>query len=613
MRRLRKLISKTHTSQAELRDIMQVATRASREAWRVSRWRLLTAGALSIVNDSLPLASSYLMALAINELTQAVAGRPVDEGIIYGAVIGAVVVTLVVEVLREIQLTAEQNLNELLDTDLTTQINRQYVTLDLAQLEGSEFQQLMAKSGNRYNYAYRQLTFLLFRLLGYLSSFVTAAIVIAQLNVWFLPLLLLAVLPSGWVRLRSARALDAHWSEHGRLNSRLQWSTQNLFERPRTSMELRLNGSGGYLMDLVRNIQVKHLRNLFGLRRRHNRLELATGWLEQGVRLGLELVLIGRVLGGSLALGSYTFYTTAFGRFSSAVAGALREFGDVYENMLTVRDIYTVLDMKPTITSGPDSDSLAGSTIPRIEFRDVSFSYPGASRPVFERLNITIEPGQTIALVGENGAGKSTLIKLLARLYDVNSGSILINGIDVRHLNLEDWRSSLGILLQDFNQYPYTARENIELGRIQAAGDRPRLERALEQADAQELVRSWPKQLEQPVSKIYDDGVELSGGQWQRLALARAFFRSANILVLDEPTSAVDAQAEAEIFNELMAHQENKTTIIISHRFSTVRRASRIYVLEAGRIIEQGSHAELMKLGAGTYRRLFDLQAAGYR
>jgi ATP-binding cassette, subfamily B, bacterial len=600
------------TLRTELATALRVASRVFREAWRVSWWRLVVSGVLSVANDSLPFVSSYLTALAINELTRAVAHQAVDTRLIYGAIIGAVVVMMVVEILREIQLTAEQNLNDLLEIDMATRLNRQYVALDLAQLEGSLFQQLMAKQGGRYQYAYRQLTFSLFRLAGYLSSFVTAAVVIAHLSWWFLPLLLLAVLPAGWVRLQWGRAADRFWGKQG-LDRRIQFRTTSLFELPRTSMELRLNGSSSYLLDLVRQLQERHQRGLFALRRGYSRLELATSWIESGVRLGLELNLIGRVLAGRLALGSYTFYTTSFGRFSNAVSSALREFGDISENVLVIRDIHTVLDMKPQLVSAVNARVLPAGLVPRIEFRDVSFTYPGAAEPVFERLSLTIEPGQTVALVGENGAGKSTLIKLLARLYDVDSGAILVDGTDVRELDLPSWRTNLGVLLQDFNQYPFTARENVELGRIEAAGDQRRVKRALQQADAAELVASWPKQLEQPLTKLYDDGLDLSGGQWQRLALARAFFRSAGVLVLDEPTSAVDARAEAQIFEELMAHQEGKTTIIISHRFSTVRRAGRIYVLERGRLIEQGSHAELMRVQGGMYRRLFELQAAGYR
>jgi ATP-binding cassette subfamily B protein len=596
----------------ELKTIGAVSGRAFREAWRVSWWRLVLSGGLSVVNDSLPFASSYLTALAINELTRAVAHQSVNTTIIYTAVIGAVVVALVVQILREIQLTAEQNLNELLEIDLTTQLNRQYVSLDLAQLEGPQFQQLMAKSGGRYQYAYRQLVFSGFRLLGYLSSLVTAAVVIGQLNIWFLPLLGLAVLPAGWVRVKWGRAADQFWNKQGR-DRRIQFRTTSLFEQSRTSMELRLNGSSSYLLDLVRQLQQLHQRGLFKMRRGYSRLELATSWLESGVRLGLELNLIGRVLAGQLALGSYTFYTNAFGQFSNAISSSLREFGDVYENVLVMRDIYIVLDLQPQIVSAAAARVLPAGMVPRIEFRDVSFAYPGASRPVFKRLNITIEPGQTIALVGENGAGKTTLIKLLARLYDVDDGQILVDGTDVRELDLASWWTNLGVLLQEFNHYPYTARENIELGRIEAAGDKPRLSRALQQADAGELVAGWPEGLEQPLTKLHDNGVDLSGGEWQRLALARAFYRSAGVLVLDEPTSAVDAQAETQIFEELMAHQEGKTTIIISHRFSTVRRASRIYVLDHGQLIEQGSHAELMKQKDGTYRRLFELQAVGYR
>ena len=205
------------------------------------------------------------------------------------------------------------------------------------------------------------------------------------------------------------------------------------------------------------------------------------------------------------------------------------------------------------------------------------------------------------------------MIKLLARLYEPTHGQILIDGVDLGKVDLDDWRSTLGVLLQDYNKYTLSARENIEIGRIEKSGDLDRIGHAVTQADAGSIVAGWKDGLDQKLFKIYPAGIMLSGGQWQRLALARTFYRQANVVVLDEPTAAVDAKAEGEIFDRLMTEHQGKSSIIISHRFSTVRRADRIFVLDKGKIVEEGSHEELMQLDKGVYRELFEIQAKGYR
>ena len=606
------LETKTLGRIAELKLVMGVAARAVKQAWGLGRWQLLLAGGLNLISGITPYGSSFLSAIAINELTKAVARRPYDAPIIYAALIGAMVIQFVSSALRNLQSDAEDNVGDAMDLDISTRLNGQYTSLDMAQLEGVEFQQLIAKSGNRYNFASRRLALSVFNSLGNMAGIITAAVILARINWWFLPLIVISVLPSAIVRIRRGQAMDRFWDSRGH-DRRIQFRIGSMFEQAKNSLELRLNGSTPFLLTMYERFYRAHNQSLRGLRRRYTKLDEVFGWIGDIVNLGLELVLIGRVLGGSLALGTYTFYTTSIARFSTSVQLQLREFSDVYENALVMRDIYTILDMKPRISTKPSAIMLAANLVPTIEFKDVSFRYPESDHVVFDHLNLRVEPGEAIALVGENGTGKSTLIKLLARVYDPTSGSILVNGHDLRDVDIESWRSNLGILMQTFNHYPFSARDNVELGRIDSAGDEPRLTKALAQASADTMVAEWPAGVDEKLSKIYEDGRDLSGGQWQRIALARAFYRDAGVLVLDEPTSAVDAQAEARIFNQLIAQQAGKTTFIVSHRFSTVRRANRILVLDAGAIIEQGTHAELMKNKTGMYHELFELQAEGYR
>jgi ATP-binding cassette subfamily B protein len=247
-----------------------------------------------------------------------------------------------------------------------------------------------------------------------------------------------------------------------------------------------------------------------------------------------------------------------------------------------------------------------------IVFDKVGFRYPGSERFVIRDFSLTIRAGETVALVGENGAGKTTIVKLMTRLYEAEEGRITIDGIDIRAFAAADLRKHIGVIFQDFLRYSFTARDNIGVGRIEAADDLGRIARSAEQALADEVIERLPGRYEQQLGKQFVGGQDLSGGEWQKLAIARAYMRDAEIIILDEPTAALDARAEAEVFARFKSLSERATALLISHRFSTVRMADRIVVLDAGRVLEAGTHAQLMALG-GRYAELFELQAAGYR
>jgi ATP-binding cassette subfamily B protein len=268
--------------------------------------------------------------------------------------------------------------------------------------------------------------------------------------------------------------------------------------------------------------------------------------------------------------------------------------------------------MQPSIRSSPASIPAPRPIREGIEFRNVNFNYAGSDRLVVQNINFRLHPFEKVALIGENGAGKTTLVKLLARLYDPTSGQILLDGIDLREYDVEDLRREIGVIFQDYIRYDMLARENIGFGKVESMDDQPRLDTAAYKSLAKSLIDRFPKGYDQMVGRRFEGGVDLSGGEWQKLALGRAYMRDAQLLILDEPTATFDARAEYEVFQRFAELTRDRMAVLISHRFSTVRMADRILVLADGEIMEQGTHQQLVALG-GRYAELFELQAAGYR
>ncbi|MBN8261355.1 MAG: ABC transporter ATP-binding protein [Xanthomonadales bacterium] len=319
-----------------------------------------------------------------------------------------------------------------------------------------------------------------------------------------------------------------------------------------------------------------------------------------------------RTVRGDFSIGDLTFLAGSFRRLRQLLESLLTGFSQVAGQALYLDDLYSFFEIEPEIRSKPDALPIPQPLRRGFVFEGVGFRYEGSERWALRDLSFELHAGEVLALVGENGAGKTTLVKLLARLYDPDEGRILLDGRDLRDYDLDDLRANIGVIFQDFVRYHLTAAENIGVGQIDAMDDRMRIERAARKGMADEVVAGLPKGYAQVIGRRFKDGVDLSGGQWQKIAIARAYMRDAQVMILDEPTAALDARSEYEVFERFKELSDNRTAVLISHRFSSVRMADRILVLADGKVEASGTHAELMAQG-GRYAELFELQAAGYR
>jgi ATP-binding cassette subfamily B protein len=327
---------------------------------------------------------------------------------------------------------------------------------------------------------------------------------------------------------------------------------------------------------------------------------------------GTYAYVVYETVAGVLTLGMLTFLAGAIAGASSNIQLVFSTFSGIADQALFLTDLLDFFSLTPKIRSKPGALAMPRPIRTGFEFRNVSFAYPGSSRLVLKNINFRFEPGERIALVGENGQGKTTIVKLLTRLYDVTDGQILLDGKDIREYDLEDLWKEIGVIFQDFMRYEMTASANIAMGRIEQLGNDRLIREAAAKSLAEPIIRRLPKGYDQVLGCRFDGGMDLSGGEWQRMALARAYLRDAQLLILDEPTASLDARSEHEIFQHFTKLTEGKMALLISHRFSTVRMADRILVLENGRITEEGPHDELLRSG-GHYAEMFELQATSYR
>ena len=381
---------------------------------------------------------------------------------------------------------------------------------------------------------------------------------------------------------------------------------------PQNAKEVRLFGLGAWLVESYKDVGGTYNREDQLLAAKQSATANALVILGALVYYAAYSILIFRTAGGLLTLGKLFFLAGLLERTRYQLSALFMGFSRSLDDLMNVRDVFEVFDQQPDVSAPLSRQELPRRIVRGVEFRNVSFCYAGSSVPVLQDVSFHIAPGERIALVGQNGAGKSTLIKLLTRLHDPTTGGIFLDGINIREFDPDSFRHQITAVFQDFARYDLSVTDNIGFGDLATKQDASRIARAALDAGALHIVQRLPKQYRQILGKRFENGVDLSGGEWQRLALARAAMRDAQVFILDEPSSSMDARAEAALFHDFGEMVAGRIAVLISHRFSTVRMADRILVLENGRIREEGSHEQLLASG-GEYAQLFELQAAGYR
>ena len=590
--------------------VFRYSRRALELVWSTNGALTVALGLLTLAAGVLPASVAYVGSLIVDAVVGAIrsgggeARRVVELVALEGALVAAIAAAQ-----RGLSL-CQSLLRAQLGQRVNVMILEKALTLELQHFEDSEFYDKLTRA--RREASTRPLS-LVTRTFGLVQNGVSLAsygVLLARFSPWAVAVLLLAGLPAFVAEAKfSGDAFRLfRWRSP---ETRMQMYLETVIAREDHAKEVKLYGLGPRLLERYRDIFRRLYREDRALTMRRDAWGFALGLIATAALYGAYAWIAVTAVRRLITLGQMTMYVALFRQGQSAVSAMLAAVGGMYEDNLYLSTLYEYLETEVpeplgTALRGPHPED-------GVRFEDVSFTYPEAEEPALEHVTLHLTPGSSLALVGENGSGKTTLIKLLTRLYSPSTGRIVLDGQDLRDWDQRSLRERIGVIFQDFARYQMLVGENVGAGDERFFEDEERWRAAAVKGRASEFIETLPSGYRTQLGKWFRDGRELSGGQWQKIALSRAFMRTcADILVLDEPTAAMDAQAEAEVFEHFRQLARERITILISHRFSTVRMADQIAVLARGRIIERGSHEELMKLN-GRYAQLFTLQARGYR
>jgi|JFJP01.1.fsa_nt_gi ABC-type multidrug transport system fused ATPase/permease subunit len=591
-------------------SIFRYGSKALGLVWQTSAVLTLAIALFTLIGGLLPAAIAYVGKLIVDSVVLASRSGLLSDRNLALSYVGMEAVLIMVLAAAQKGLNVSQSLlRVLLGQKVNVLILEKALTLELAHFEDSEFYDKMTQARSQASSRPLSLISRIFGLGQSALTLLTFSGLLLNFSVWAVIVLVLAAIPSF--------IAETRFSEHAfRLfrwrspETRQQHYLETLLAREDYAKEVQLYQLGEMLLKRYRDIFNRLYDADRNLTIQKGFWGYLLGLLSTGAFYAAYAWIVMEAIAGKISLGEMTMYLVVFRQGQSTFAAALTSIGGMYEDNLYLANLYEFLE-QPIPKS--DGKITRGIELDGIRFENVSFCYPESQSPVLKNISLHLQHGEKLAIVGENGSGKTTLIKLLTRLYIPSSGRILLDGVDLNDWDIDVLRKRIGVIFQNFVQYQFTVGENVGVGDVDRLNDDQEWEIASEKGMAKPFINNMPKKFETQLGRWFKGGQELSGGQWQKIALSRAFMRSqADILVLDEPTAAMDAEAEMNIFNHFRALTKNQMVVLISHRFSTVRMADKIIVMADGQITEQGSHEQLLAAN-GRYAHLFSLQAAGYQ
>jgi ATP-binding cassette subfamily B protein len=578
--------------------------------WQTSRSLTMANAALRLVRAFLPVALLFVGKLIIDEVITLAGTGSQSYGRLTKLILLELAIAVLSDVLGRVVSLVDSLLSERFTNETSIRLMEHAAMLDLEDFEDSELQDQLERARRQTMGRSSLLT----QLLGQAQDVVTIIAFAAGLVAyapWLILLLAVALIPAfiGEAHFNAA----SYTLNYTRTPERRELDyVRQTGSGVETAKEVKIFGLNAFLIERYRRLsEAFYQANKSLATRRAVWGSVLTTIGTLGYYVAYAYLAWG-TLRGEFTIGDLTFLAGSFRRLRTLLEGLLSGFSQMAGQALYLDDLFSFFTIEPEITSREHALPFPTPMRDGFRFESVGFRYPGAERWAVRNLTFTLHAGEVLALVGENGAGKTTLVKLLARLYDPDEGRILLDGRDLREYDLGSLRANIGVIFQDFVRYHMTAAENIAVGRIEALQDRTRIEQAARRSLADEVIERLPAQYDQVIGKRFKKGIDLSGGEWQKIAIARAYMRDAQLLILDEPTAALDARAEFQVFQRFRELSESKTAVLISHRFSSVRMADRILVLAEGELEAAGTHEELLAAG-GRYAELFELQAEGYR